>query len=76
MSAEPPNQPGHWAAERSAQVKEEPAQRAGDTEQHALPPRVPRTVLLCRSPAFWLKLGFISFGGPAGQIALMHQESG
>ena len=23
---------------------------------------------------FWLKLGFISFGGPAGQIALMHEE--
>ncbi len=23
---------------------------------------------------FWLKLGFISFGGPAGQIALMHKE--
>ena len=23
---------------------------------------------------FWLKLGFISFGGPAGQIALMQQE--
>jgi len=23
---------------------------------------------------FWLKLGFVSFGGPAGQIALMHQE--
>ncbi len=31
--------PGAWAAERSAQVKEEPAQRAGDTEQNALPPR-------------------------------------
>ncbi len=24
--------------------------------------------------AFWLKLGFISFGGPAGQIAIMRQE--
>lgn len=23
---------------------------------------------------FWAKLGFISFGGPAGQIAIMHQE--
>jgi len=23
---------------------------------------------------FWLKLGFISFGGPAGQIAIMHSE--
>lgn len=24
--------------------------------------------------AFWLKLGFISFGGPAGQIAILYQE--
>ncbi len=23
---------------------------------------------------FWLKLGFISFGGPAGQIAILHRE--
>jgi chromate transporter len=23
---------------------------------------------------FWLRLGFISFGGPAGQIAIMHEE--
>ena len=23
---------------------------------------------------FWLKLGFISFGGPAGQIAVMQRE--
>ena len=29
---------------------------------------------LRRALSFWFKLGFISFGGPAGQIALMHQE--
>lgn len=23
---------------------------------------------------FWLKLGFVSFGGPAGQIAIVHRE--
>ena len=23
---------------------------------------------------FWLKLGFVSFGGPTGQIAILHQE--
>ncbi len=23
---------------------------------------------------FWVKLGFVSFGGPAGQIAIMHRE--
>jgi len=30
--------PGDWVAVRSAQVKEEPAEWAGDTEQNALPP--------------------------------------
>ncbi len=23
---------------------------------------------------FWVRLGFINFGGPAGQIAIMHRE--
>ena len=27
-----------------------------------------------RALAYWLQLGCISFGGPAGQVALMHQE--
>jgi chromate transporter len=34
----------------------------------------PRGVSLGEAFRFWLKLGFISFGGPAGQIAIMHQE--
>ena len=34
----------------------------------------PAAVSLRSAFWFWLKLGFISFGGPAGQIAIMHQE--
>ena len=34
----------------------------------------PAPVSFDQAFAFWLKLGFISFGGPAGQIALMHEE--
>jgi chromate transporter len=34
----------------------------------------PDPVSLAQASRFWLKLGFISFGGPAGQIAIMHQE--
>jgi chromate transporter len=35
---------------------------------------VPAPVSFWEAFRFWLKLGFISFGGPAGQIALMHHE--
>ncbi|MBS7662822.1 chromate efflux transporter [Pseudomonas lalucatii] len=38
--------------------------------EHAPPP----SVSLLQALAFWLKLGLISFGGPAGQISIMHQE--
>ncbi|NUU38190.1 chromate efflux transporter [Pseudomonas sp. C2B4] len=34
----------------------------------------PAPVSLRQAFGFWLKLGFISFGGPAGQISIMHQE--
>ena len=34
----------------------------------------PAPVTFAEALRFWLKLGFISFGGPAGQIAVMHQE--
>ncbi len=34
----------------------------------------PRAPTFAQALRFWLKLGFISFGGPAGQIAIMHRE--
>ena len=41
-----------------------------DAADSAAPGAVPFSAAL----KFWLKLGFISFGGPAGQIAIMHRE--
>ncbi|RRS30777.1 MAG: chromate transporter [Gammaproteobacteria bacterium (ex Lamellibrachia satsuma)] len=41
------------------------------------PPEVtenPQPVSFIEALIYWLKLGFISFGGPAGQISMMHQE--
>jgi len=34
----------------------------------------PNPISLKEAVKFWAKLGFISFGGPAGQIAVLHQE--
>jgi chromate transporter len=34
----------------------------------------PPAVSFKQALKFWTKLGFINFGGPAGQIAIMHQE--
>ena len=37
-------------------------------------PKQPQRALFKDALKFWTRLGFISFGGPAGQIAIMHQE--
>jgi chromate transporter len=37
-------------------------------------PHTPRSPSFGEAFRYWLKLGFISFGGPAGQIAIMHKE--
>ena len=34
----------------------------------------PPAISFTEALRFWLQLGFISFGGPAGQIAIMHRE--
>jgi len=34
----------------------------------------PAAVSLGEALRYWLRLGFISFGGPTGQIAIMHQD--
>ena len=34
----------------------------------------PSPVSFSEALRYWLKLGFISFGGPTGQIAIMHQD--
>ena len=45
-----------------------------DTAVLPSPDSPPLPVSFAEALRFWLKLGFISFGGPAGQIAIMHSE--
>src|SRR5438034_5208775 len=45
-----------------------------DTEKSAISNQPPAPVSFGEAFRYWLKLGFISFGGPTGQIAIMHQD--
>ena len=47
-----------------------PSDRKEESEVETIVSEVPFGQAL----RFWVKLGFISFGGPAGQIAIMHKE--
>lgn len=44
------------------------------SQAETVAPAKPAEVSFWQAFLFWLKLGFISFGGPAGQISIMHQE--
>ena len=70
MSTPEPSLPTNGAADPGA---------AGGLPTPALTPALtpaekPAPVSFAQALRFWIKLGFISFGGPAGQIALMHTE--
>ena len=59
----------------SAQTVVAPGAAQGVTAPDAAPqPAEPLPVSFSEAWHYWLKLGFISFGGPAGQIAIMHAE--
>ena len=45
-----------------------------NTPDDTTSPSAPTAVSMAEAFWFWLTLGFISFGGPAGQIAVLHQE--
>ena len=51
-----------------------PSSASNGAESPQAPAAARREVPFSEALRFWLKLGFISFGGPAGQIAIMHRE--
>ncbi|MBX9788781.1 MAG: chromate efflux transporter [Pirellulales bacterium] len=51
-----------------------PAPEETAPRQHASAPSRRHAVSFAEALAYWFRLGCISFGGPAGQIAMMHEE--
>jgi chromate transporter len=60
--------------DKSPALDKEPAPVSADITSQVLMLETPAPVSFTQAFWFWLKLGFISFGGPAGQISIMHQE--
>ena len=56
---------GKPVVERANEVSQRPASKSQTAR---------RSVSFAEAFRFWVKLGFISFGDPAGQIAIMHRE--
>ncbi len=55
----------------SEAATEQPSRQDGDRPDGA--PPAPRTVALRDALRVWLRVALLSFGGPAGQIAVMHR---
>jgi chromate transporter len=67
----------HWPNEvavKDAHTKSVAVQPPPQKEKQRDTSAAPRPPAFTEAFRFWLKLGFISFGGPAGQIAIMHSE--
>jgi chromate transporter len=63
--------PVHAAGGAFGRLRAQPRRRPGSA---TLTTPAPKGVSFGEALRFWLKLGFIGFGGPAGQIAIMHSE--
>jgi len=64
-------EPRSYKAER-APARHERERRRRERRCARAAARAPAGVSFGAAFAFWLKLGCVSFGGPAGQIAIMH----
>src|SRR5215510_9614670 len=62
-----------WGRMARSELKIAQPSEAGERRESDLRP-AGRSVSFAEAFRFWVKLGFISFGGPAGQIAIMHRE--
>jgi chromate transporter len=68
--------PGSSSIDDVKEIKTPEAMSRRSVKNTSQPISAPTKRILSFGEAFrfWLKLGFISFGGPAGQISIMHRE--